>query len=412
VDRLADGADRLREALDRVLRRHVAGLEMHLGGAVIVAGNEAEQNLREEAPLLWPQTSHDAEVDGDQLAGIVDEQIAGMHVGVEEAVAQRVAQEGLDHRAGEALQIEPLGFEPGTVGERRRLDPFEREHVSRRAVPVHRGHAKIGIVPRVLRHLRECGRLKPQIHLDGDRAPERFDHFDQPQAARLRGQPLGVARDEGERVEIDLEAPLDTRPQHLDRDRVAAAASDDFGPVHLRDGGSSDRRTERREQLAQRLAQGGLDLAFGLRLGKRRHLVLQRLEVTRQRRANHVGSRCQELAELHVARTEAGERGGEAVRGHAARRPLDQPRCTHCRARRQRQPRRVDQGEYALACEYEAGTAEARQVGGGCDHNRQPECSATIPPLMRWNETRAKPAVRIISAKACGAGKRRIDSTR
>ena len=30
VDRLADGADRLREILDRMMRRHVAGLEMHL----------------------------------------------------------------------------------------------------------------------------------------------------------------------------------------------------------------------------------------------------------------------------------------------------------------------------------------------------------------------------------------------
>ena len=29
VDRLADGADRLREILHRMMRRHVAGLEMH-----------------------------------------------------------------------------------------------------------------------------------------------------------------------------------------------------------------------------------------------------------------------------------------------------------------------------------------------------------------------------------------------
>ncbi len=45
-------------------------------------------------------------------------------------------------------------------------------------------------------------------------------------------------------------------------------------------------------------------------------------------------------------------------------------------------------------------------------HSRQPECSATMPPAMGWNETRAKPAVRIISANVSGRGKRRIDSTR
>jgi len=52
VDRLADGADGLREILHRVMARHVAGLEMHLGDAAIVARDEAQQNLRKETPLL------------------------------------------------------------------------------------------------------------------------------------------------------------------------------------------------------------------------------------------------------------------------------------------------------------------------------------------------------------------------
>ena len=59
-----------------------------------------------------------------------------------------------------------------------------------------------------------------------------------------------------------------------------------------------------------------------------------------------------------------------------------------------------------------SGMAEAGEVGETRDHNRQPECSATMPPVMRWNETRRKPAARIISANASGRGKRRIDSTR
>ena len=59
---------------------------------------------------------------------------------------------------------------------------------------------------------------------------------------------------------------------------------------------------------------------------------------------------------------------------------------------RQRQPRRVDEAEHALAREHEAGVTEAVEMGQPCDHNRQPECSATMPPVMRWNDTRAKPA--------------------
>ena len=44
-------------------------------------------------------------------------------------------------------------------------------------------------------------------------------------------------------------------------------------------------------------------------------------------------------------------------------------------------------------------------MGERCDHNRQPECSATMPPVMRWNDTRAKPAARIMSANASGPRK-------
>ena len=106
MDRLADGADRLGEAVDGVMRRHVARLEMHLGGAAIVAGDEAEQDFREEAPLLGAEPSHDAEVDRHQPGVGVDEQVAGMHVGVEETVAQGVAQKALDHRAAERGEVQ------------------------------------------------------------------------------------------------------------------------------------------------------------------------------------------------------------------------------------------------------------------------------------------------------------------
>ena len=36
----------------RMMRRHVAGLEMHLRDAAVVAGEETEQDLGEEAALL------------------------------------------------------------------------------------------------------------------------------------------------------------------------------------------------------------------------------------------------------------------------------------------------------------------------------------------------------------------------
>src|SRR5262245_11340215 len=105
MDRLADRPDRLGEAFDRMMRRHIASLEMHFSGAEIVSGDEAEQDLGEESSFVWAQPSHDAKVDRDQPSLGVDEEIARMHVGMKKAVPKCVAQEGLDQSAAEPWEI-------------------------------------------------------------------------------------------------------------------------------------------------------------------------------------------------------------------------------------------------------------------------------------------------------------------
>ena len=349
------------------------------------------------------------------LAGVVDEQVAGMHVGVEEAVAQRMAQEGLDHRAREVLEIVALGFEPGAVGERRRLDPFEREHVARGAVPVHRGHAEIGIVPGVLRHLRERGRLEPQIHLDRDRARERL-RPPRPAAAAalpptiasaLRAAKVKASRSTLKRCSMPGRSTFTATGRRSPSATTSARCTCAIEAAAT--GGPNDANSSR-----SGLFEGGLDHALGLCLRERRHLVLQRLEIARQRHADHVRPRRQELAELHIAGPEPGERGRQGGwRRRLARRPLDQPRRPIRRRARGSGSRVVSTSANTPS---RASTNPARPRRTRCDqtrdHNRQPECSATMPPVMRWNDTRRKPAARIISANTSGRGKRRIDSTR
>ena len=72
----------------------------------------------------------------------------------------------------------------------------------------------------------------------------------------------------------------------------------------------------------------------------------------------------------------------------------------------------IDEPEHALPRENETGACKAEKVDDRPDHKRQPRCKATVPAVMVSNDTRPKPAVRIMSAKAWGLGKRRIDSTR
>src|SRR5215203_2958215 len=109
-----------------MMRRHIARLEMHFGGALVVPGDEAVENLGEEAALLRAEPAHDAEVDEGQFSVGVDEQISRMHVGMEKAVAQRVPQEGLDYRMRQVLEVKALGFKRGAVVQRRAVDPFQR----------------------------------------------------------------------------------------------------------------------------------------------------------------------------------------------------------------------------------------------------------------------------------------------
>ena len=68
VDRLADRPQRLREHFHRMVRRHVAGPEMHLGCTHVVARDKSVQYFGEEAALLGAEPAHDAEVDGDHAA--------------------------------------------------------------------------------------------------------------------------------------------------------------------------------------------------------------------------------------------------------------------------------------------------------------------------------------------------------
>ncbi len=265
MDRLADGADRLREALDRVMARHIAGVEMHLRGSLIVAGDEAEQDFGQEAALLRAEPAHDAEVHRHQAAVGVDEQIAGMHVGVEEAVAQRVAQEALDHVAAKRRQVEALGRKRGVVVERRAVDPFEREHFARGAVPVDAGHAKVGVLAGVLGHFGQRGRFQPEIHFDRHRAGERRHRLDRTQPLRFEREIFRLARGVEESVEIGLEAPLDAGPQDFHRHRLARAVLVDLGAMHLRDRGGGNRRTEAGVDRGERLVESGGNHGFRLR---------------------------------------------------------------------------------------------------------------------------------------------------
>src|SRR3546814_3164400 len=88
-----------------------------------------------------------------------------MHVGVEEACRDRLPQESMDERARERRQIVARVDQRLAVGQLDAVDPFERQHAPRGALPIDRGDV---ILRLGLHHLREFGRrggLAAQIKL-------------------------------------------------------------------------------------------------------------------------------------------------------------------------------------------------------------------------------------------------------
>ena len=191
-----------------------------------------------------------------------------MHVGVEEAVAQRVAQEGLDHRARQMLEVEALGLQASRG----------RAAACRRSIPASARPCR-------------CGPSRPSARGNPDRpwcsppsptarplraaGPSRW----RPSGAACRRPrscaaaappPTGsrpAARRNCSASRSTLEAPLDVRPQHLHGDRLAALRRDDLGAMHLGDRGRRHRRAERGVGLVERLAERAGDHRLGLACG-------------------------------------------------------------------------------------------------------------------------------------------------
>ena len=306
VDRLTDGAHGLGEHLDLVVGRHIAEREVDFGRPPVVARDQAVQHLSKKTPLARADAADNAKVDSDHTALRIDEQVALVHVAMEEAVAHGVAQERADDCQAERLAVEAALIERRMVGDRRAVDPLDRQDALAGPLPVDGRHPEIGNARDIVRHLGYGGRLQPQVHLKVGRPLEVGDDGDRPQPAGRRIPGLDLAGREGVAVEITLEALLDMGPEDLDRHGPAAAVGvDHFGLVDLSDRGGRNRRPERDEVVFELATQFALDR--GTRLGHRewRQPILQRRQVAGEFRADKIGAGGEKLAELDIARTEA-----------------------------------------------------------------------------------------------------------
>ena len=162
-----------------------------------------------------------------------------------------------------AGRSKPFACKRGVVVERRAVDPFQREHFARGAVPVDARHAKVGVLACVFSAISESAAAsrRKSISIATERASVATASTGRSRCASSE-KSFRLARGEEEGVEIGLETALDAGPQDFDRHRLARAIVVDFGAMHLRDRGGGHGGTETGVDGGQRLVEGGGDDCF------------------------------------------------------------------------------------------------------------------------------------------------------
>ena len=236
---------------------------------------------------------------------------------------------------------------------------------------------------RILGEFGGCGGFETEIHFYLDGAGQRIDDLDRLQAAGLAEPAFGQARGEIHVAEVAFEMPLNSGTQHLYGDFTFVIAVVHARPVNLGNRGGGDRLSEAYKDAVERFAKRGLDARDRDRAGKRRHPVLQELELLDDGHADDVRPSRQELAELDIGWPEAADRGGEIGNAgclfagglahggsHVSR--AEEFRQGEGQPRGRGQDRRIDVAEHAGPGQHENRARKPEQGTEGGTQNARP----------------------------------------
>ncbi len=134
-DRLAHRANRGLELVHAGLRRNPAGLDVDLRHAPVVAPEEGEEVLRQVILVHLGERAHDAEIQRDVTPVRRDEDVAGMHVGMEETVAEHLGEEDLDAGARQFRNIDALLAQSFDLAYRRAAHALHHHDLAAAEVP-------------------------------------------------------------------------------------------------------------------------------------------------------------------------------------------------------------------------------------------------------------------------------------
>ncbi len=264
---------------------------------------------RERRPRRFVELRRQAEVEDDDPPGLVDQDVAGMEVGVHEAIREQHLEEGAkpDPR-------EPPGIRAHL---RRRLEHLRAahephgQHVSARQLGIQGREADVGVAREVRGEAFVVAGLDPEVELGGDRAPEFADALhrrEQPQ----RGDQRDHARHRSHHREIEAHQIVEAGAANLDRDLLSAR---ERGVMDLCDRCGRDRRAvERREQRFDRAVKVILDRTGDVTPRERPDIVLQPGQRGDDVRREQVRAGRHDLSDLDERRPQADQQGGQSRR--------------------------------------------------------------------------------------------------
>ena len=293
------------------LGRQEAGTEEDIGHTGIVALQEAHQDLGHVAAVGDVDPAHDAEIERHDGPVGIDQDIAGVHVSVKEAVAKHLIEEHLGSVLHDLVGIEPGPEESCPVGGMGTGDAFHGEDPPTGPLPIHSRHAKALIVAAVFRQLDRSRRLEPQIELAAGRSGKDGHRLDRLVMAKMRLRALHQPRQPAEEDQIPLDRLLDAGAKHLDRGQLTIRGD---GEMHLGDRGGGHRLLDEfAEHLLDRLPEIRLDRRPRRRDRKRRQAILERCKVMGNVVAQEIGAGRQALAKLDEGRPHLLQRRGQPL---------------------------------------------------------------------------------------------------
>src|ERR1700722_16327673 len=261
VNRLAHGAHRRIEFIHPGTLGHPAAFDVQPRNPAAIAVEKRHEDFGQRVLVARLQGADNAEIDR-RVARVLriidlDENIAGVHVGMKEIVAEHLREEYLDAVLGQLGNVGAARAQFPDLADDDTVYALHHHDVLAAIVPVDLRHVQERRAGKIAFQLRSIAGLAHQVQFVGHGLAIFVHHFNGPDRPGL--DPILICKP-GERVqyfEVKIDDLAHARTQYFDHDLLAALQC---GRMHLCDGCRGERsRFEAGEYFAERLAEGLFD---------------------------------------------------------------------------------------------------------------------------------------------------------